>query len=118
MDDISFGFYLCSTYDNCSVFREAISRYIFQGFVNSNFSAQVSLSTVLLVLFTMTENSDLLNLHARQKNPQCNGELKQSSSGWIRALAWSLIDRLEGKTNSLFTKSEHPEIWEMISLLL
>ena len=81
----------------------------FSRFVNSNFSAQVSLSTVLLILFTMMENSDLLNLHARQKNPQCNGELKQSSSGWIRALAWSLIDRLEGKTNSLFTKSEHPE---------
>ena len=81
----------------------------FSIFVNSNFSAQVSLSTVSLVLFTMTENSDLLNLHARQKNPQCNGELKQSSSGWIRALARSLIDRLEGKTNSLFTKSEHPE---------
>ena len=81
----------------------------FSKFVNSNFSAQVSLSTVLLVLFTMMENSDLLNLHARQKNPQCNGELKQSPSGWIRALAQSLIDRLEGKTNSLFTKSEHPK---------
>jgi uncharacterized Zn finger protein (UPF0148 family) len=78
----------------------------FNKFVNSNFSPQVSLSTVLLVLFTMTENSDLLNLHARQKNPQCIGELKQSSSGWIRALARSLIDRLEETTKNLFIESE------------
>jgi len=81
----------------------------FSKFVNSNFGPQVSLTTVLLVLFTMTENPDLLNLHARQKNPQQIGELKQSSSGWIRAMARSLIDRLEVKTNSLFTESEHPE---------
>ena len=82
----------------------------FNKFVSSNFNPQVSLSTVLLVLFTMTENSDLLNLHAHQKNPQYNEELKQSSSGWIRALAWSLIDRLEGKINTLFTENEHLEI--------
>ena len=78
----------------------------FNKFINSNFSPQVSLGTVLLVMFTMTENSDLLNLHARQKNPQCIGELKQSSSGWIRALARSLIDRLGETTNNLFTESE------------
>jgi uncharacterized Zn finger protein (UPF0148 family) len=81
----------------------------FNKFVNSNFSSQVSLSTVLLVLFTLTENSDLLNLHARQKNPQYIGELKQSSSGWIRALTRSLVERLEEKTRNLFTKSEYPE---------
>jgi hypothetical protein len=78
----------------------------FSKFVNSNFGSQVSMSTVLLVLFTMTENSALLNLNARQKNPQHIGELKQTSSGWIRALAWSLIDRLEGKANSLFIYRE------------
>ena len=81
----------------------------FNKFVNSNFNPQVSLSTVLLVMFTMTENSDLLNLHARQKNPQCIGELKQSSTGWMRALARSLIDRLEETTNDLFTESEYLE---------
>ena len=81
----------------------------FYKFVNNNFNPQVSLSTVLLVLFTITENSDLLNLHARQNNPQCIGELKQSSSGWIRALTRSLIDRLEEKTKDLFTQSENFE---------
>ena len=81
----------------------------FNKFVNNNFSPQVSLSTVLMVLFTITENSDLLNLHAHQKNPQCIGELKQSSSGWIRALTQSLIDRLEEKTSDLFTSNEFLE---------
>ena len=74
-----------------------------------NFSPHVSLATVLLVLFTMTENSDLLNLHARQNNPQCVGELRQSSSGWIRALARSLYDRFLENTTSLFRKAELPE---------
>jgi len=41
----------------------------FSKLINSNFGPQVSLSTVLLVLFTMTENPALLNLHARQMNP-------------------------------------------------
>ena len=81
----------------------------FSKFVNNNFGSQVSLTTVLLVLFTMTENPDLLNLHAREKNPQQIGERKNSSSGWIRAMARNLIDRLEVKANSLFTESEHPE---------
>jgi len=54
----------------------------------------------------MTENLDLLNLHAHQNNPQCTGEHKQSSSGWFRTLAWSLNDRLQKKTNKLFTEAE------------
>jgi len=83
-----------------------ISFKAFNKFVVNNFGPQISLATVLLVLFTMTENSDLLNLHARQKNPQCMGELKQSSSGWIRALAQSLNDRLQERTTNLFTDSE------------
>jgi CxC5 like cysteine cluster associated with KDZ transposases/CxC6 like cysteine cluster associated with KDZ transposases len=83
-----------------------ISFMDFSKFVNSNFGPQVSLTTVLMILFSMTENPELLNLHARQKNPQCVGEMKQSSSGWIRALARSLIDKLEGKTKSLFNENE------------
>ena len=58
-----------------------ISFNAFNKFVSKNFSSEISLSTVLLLLFTMTENPDLLNLHARQKHPQCTAEIKQSSSG-------------------------------------
>ena len=36
----------------------------FSDFVLSHFSSKVSLATVLVVLFTMTENPELLSLHA------------------------------------------------------
>jgi hypothetical protein len=80
----------------------------FNAFVVGNFNPDVSLATVLLVLFTMTENSDLLNLHARHKNPQCMGEEKRVSSGWIKALARGLDDRLKANTNQLFKNNELP----------
>ena len=38
-------------------------------FIQSTFSPKVSLSTVLILLFSITENTDLLNLHAHQQNP-------------------------------------------------
>jgi hypothetical protein len=36
----------------------------FSEFVEQNFSSRISLASVLVVLFTMTNNPDLLNLHA------------------------------------------------------
>jgi hypothetical protein len=39
----------------------------FSDFVEQHFSSRISLTTVLVVLFTMTTNSDLLNLHACQQ---------------------------------------------------
>jgi hypothetical protein len=78
----------------------------FNEFVKANFSSKVSLATVLLVLFTMTENHDLLNLHSRQKNPSCPGENKVKASGWIKALASALQNRLADKQGTLFKKEE------------
>ena len=40
---------------------------VFSNFVAQNFSSWVSLAKVLLVLFSLIENPDLLNLHGRQK---------------------------------------------------
>ena len=37
---------------------------MFNHFVQENFSSRITLSQVLLVLFTITDNHDLLNLHA------------------------------------------------------
>src|SRR6202789_1379312 len=42
----------------------------FSEFVEQHFSSKISLTTVLVVLFTMTNNSDLLNLNARQQHPR------------------------------------------------
>jgi hypothetical protein len=41
---------------------------LFSSFVKENFSFKITLSQVLLMLFTITDNPDLLNLHARQQN--------------------------------------------------
>jgi hypothetical protein len=35
----------------------------FNKFIEQNFSSKITLSTVLMLLFTITENTDLLNLH-------------------------------------------------------
>ena len=63
---------------------------VFAQFVKENFSSKITLSQVLLVLFTITDNTDLLNLHARQQNPEYpeeNPSLNSGNSGWIRGLA-------------------------------
>ena len=58
---------------------------VFSEFVIQNFSFQVSLATVLLVLFSLTENPDLLNLHSHQKSAYVQGEKKWITSGWIKS---------------------------------
>jgi hypothetical protein len=75
---------------------------VFSNFIQENFAAEVTLSQVLLVLFTLTENPDLLNLHARQKNPRYNGETRYSLSGWIKCLARGLEEKLGQDKNKLF----------------
>ena len=78
----------------------------FSEFVESHFSSKISLAAVLVVLFTMTSNTDLLNLHAQQQNPQSD-ELNQAVSGWIKGLARALEEKLGQNTDRLFQKSEH-----------
>jgi len=78
----------------------------FSEFVESHFSSRISLAAVLVVLFTTTSNTDLLNLHARQQNPKSD-ESAQVISGWIRALARALQEKLNKDTDRLFKKSEN-----------
>src|SRR6204780_2100998 len=78
----------------------------FSKFVQENFSSKVSLATVLVVLFTTTSNPDLFNLHARQQNP-VQGEHGQKISGWIKALACALKEKLGDDVDRLFKQSEH-----------
>ena len=78
----------------------------FSQFVEQNFSSKVSLATVLVVLFTTTSNPDLLNLHARQQNP-LQGERGQTITGWMKALARALEEKLGDDVDRLFKQSEH-----------
>ena len=66
-----------------------ISFKLFNQFVRENFSSRITLSQVLLVLFTITDNHDLLSLHSRQQNPMYVGENQSSNSGWLKCLAWA-----------------------------
>ena len=59
----------------------------FSQFIGQHFSSKISLSTVLVILFSLTENPDLLNLHARQQYAQCEGEYQIALSGWMKGLA-------------------------------
>jgi hypothetical protein len=55
---------------------------VFSTFIEDIFGPKISLATVLLVLFSMIENPELLSLHARQQHPS-EGENKTPASGWI-----------------------------------
>ena len=82
---------------------------VFSDFIFSHFSSQVSLTTVLVVLFTMTNNPELLSLHARQQNAVYSDEKVVQISGWMKALAKAMINQLEDETQTLFKKAEQSE---------
>ena len=79
---------------------------LFSEFVKNSFSSQISLATVLTVLFTLTNNTDLLNLHARQQHPRSDKEAAQHVSGWMKALARAVEEKLGEDTDRLFQHSE------------
>ena len=78
----------------------------FNFFVQKNFSSDVSLATVLMVLFTLTNNPGLLSLHARQQNPEVSGENKVEITGWIKGLARALHEKLAAQVVTLQTDDE------------
>ena len=71
-----------------------ISFYAFNQIIKSTFGSNIPLATVLTLLFTVTENVDLLNLHFRQQRRECPSEKKTKITGWITALARALITNL------------------------
>src|ERR1700678_3093799 len=79
---------------------------LFSSFVKENFSSKITLSQVLLVLFTITDNTDLLNLHARQQNPEYPDESSSSDSGWMHGLVRALQEKLGDGQKMLFKKAD------------
>ena len=60
-----------------------------------------------MLLFTITENTDLLNLHQRQQNPQLSDEKWVDLSSWIKSLAREVQKQTtRPKFKTLFKKSE------------
>ena len=95
-----------------------ISFKLFSQFVKDNFSSRITLSQVLLVLFTVTDNHDLLNLHARQQNPRYIEENHSSNSGWLRSLARALQEKLGEGNTKLFKKSERHQLSDKENIFL
>ncbi|KAF8058226.1 hypothetical protein FPV67DRAFT_1565621 [Lyophyllum atratum] len=79
----------------------------FSDFVLTTFNPDISLATVLLVLFSLVENPDLLNLHARQKHPNQQNENRIVASGWLKSLSRALGDRLGVETGLLMLFKEN-----------
>ena len=83
---------------------------VFHDFISNNFHDDIPLSTVLLIFFTLIENSDLLNLHARQKIKVFPGEKNTKATGWMKCLSRALYERILGQgtdaVEMLFTPSE------------
>src|SRR5271168_2188940 len=84
-----------------------ISFQSFSFFISSTFHPDISLSTVLFLLFTLTENSDLLNLHSRQQQQIYPSERILKYTGWMSALVNAVLNQLdEGEIPRLFLNSD------------
>jgi hypothetical protein len=81
---------------------------MFNNFITQNFNANISLSTVFLIFFTLIENPDLLNLHARQKIKVVEGERGTKATGWLKCLAYALYECIseQNEEKTLFSHSE------------
>lgn len=107
------AFLPCAMASNPTTPFPNISFADFNKFVSSVFNPDISLSTVLLVLFSLVENPELLNLHARQKHPNQTNEKCIVASGWIKSLSRALGIRLADKIGFLFKQNEMiPDTWE------
>ena len=82
-----------------------ISFQVFSEFVQQSFSSKISLATVLVLLFSMVENPELLSLHARQQHP-IEGENQTVASGWIKSLSRAIMHRLKDDKKTLFQQGE------------
>jgi len=76
----------------------------FSDFILSNFHSQISLTTTLLILFSLVNNPELLNLHARQTHPVFPDENLTRASGWMKTLARGLGDRLNYDLSTVLTQ--------------
>ncbi len=83
---------------------------VFSDFISKNFHKDIPLSTVFLIFFSLIENSDLLNLHARQKIKVLSDERNTKATGWMKCLSRTLYkqmsDQDKGVEEMLFTSSE------------
>lgn len=87
-----------------------ISFRSFSFFISSTFHPDISLSTVLFLVFSLTENTDLLNLHSRQQQQIYPSERTIKYTGWMSALVNAILNQLDEETIShLFLTSNQDD---------
>jgi len=83
---------------------------VFSAFITDTFGPKISLSTVLMLLFTLNKNTDLLNMHSCSRNKQFDYEQIRSSSTWMNILSHSIQkNTTKKKMKSLFKINEIPD---------
>lgn len=86
-----------------------ISFKIFSEFILKTFNPEISLSTVLMLLFSIIENPELIMLHNRQRHSYLVGEKKRIDNGWIRAFIKALTETLSYENmQTLFQDDQIP----------
>ena len=60
---------------------------VFSDYISKNFNSNISLSAVFLIFFSLIENPDFLNLHARQKIKVLDSERATQATGWLKCLS-------------------------------
>jgi len=78
----------------------------FAQFIQQHFSSNISLPTVLLLLFSLTENPDLLNLHAHQQHPKSSREKRSVGSAWIKTLSQLVKDTCDQRQSKILKKAD------------
>ena len=76
----------------------------FSDFILSNFHSQISLTTTLLILFSLVNNPELLNLHAHQTHSVFPDENLTRASGWMKTLAHELDNCLNYDLSTVLTQ--------------
>ena len=61
------------------------------------------------MLFTMTENPDVLSLHARQQYSLVKGKNVSSINSWIKNLSWAVYEKLNSDASMLLHESDQYE---------
>jgi hypothetical protein len=98
---------LCLPMVNASAPFPDIAFSTFSQSIQDQFGTEIKLATVLTLLLSLTNNTDMLNLHSRQKHPSGEGEIKQTVSGWMKAFIWRLQSHLGAEIDTLFQPSDN-----------
>ena len=76
----------------------------FSDFILGNFGPTISLPTVITILLSITNNTELLSLHFKQAE---KSRSTSTSTSWIRCLARAVKEQLgEENTKTLFSEAE------------